>query len=93
MGTLKGLIDRGKAEEGYIEKASASGLDSKTDNRGDNNYTKYARDVSDAGLNGCQGQPWCCTFQFWLDLMEYGVEEALRHWNMSQDSYTGYNCF
>lgn len=93
MGTLKGLIDRGKAEEGYIEKASASSLDSKTDNRGDNNYTKYSRDVSDAGLNGCQGQPWCCTFQFWLDLMEYGKEESLKHWNMSQKEYVGYNCF
>lgn len=93
MGTLKGLIDRGMAEEGYIEKASNANLDSKTANRGSNNYTKYSRDVINWGLMGCQGQPWCCTFQFWLDAMEYGLEEALEHWNMTRSSYVGYNCF
>ena len=87
MGTLKGLIDRGIAEEGYIEKASNSGLESKTANKGSNNYTKYSRDINNWGLMGCQGQPWCCTFQFWLDAMEYGPEEALEHWNMTRGSY------
>lgn len=93
MGTLKGLIDRGISEEGYIEKASNSQLDSKTANRGDNNYTKYSRDVNAAGLMGCQAQPWCCTFQFWLEMQEFGVNKALEHWNMTKQTYVGYNCF
>lgn len=93
MGTLQGLIDRGKAEEGYIEKASDYDLDSKTENKGSNNYTKYSRDVNSWGLMGCQGQPWCCTFQFWLEGQEYGAGEALKHWYMDQDNYVGYNCF
>ena len=93
MGTLQGLIDRGKAEEGYIEKASDYDLDSKTENKGSNNYTKYSRDVNSWGLMGCQGQPWCCTFQFWLEGQEYGAGEALKHWYMDQGNYVGYNCF
>ena len=40
MGALKKLIERGIAEEGYIEKESDYDLDSKTGNQGDNNYTK-----------------------------------------------------
>ena len=93
MGTLNGMIQLGKSEEGYIEKASNSQLDSKTANRGSNNYTKYARDVNMAGLMGCQGQPWCCTFQFWLELQEFGLNTALSHWNMTKKNYVGYNCF
>ena len=93
MGTLKGLIKKGIAEEGYIEKESDYDLDSKTGNQGDNNYTKYSRDVNAWGLMGCQGQPWCCTFQFWLEGQEYGPDEALKHWNMGRGSYVGYNCF
>ena len=93
MSSLKGLIETGLVEEGYIEKASNANLDSKTANRGSANYTKYSRDVNSWGLMGCQGQPWCCTFQFWLEAQEYGVDEALKHWNMSRSSYVGYNCF
>lgn len=93
MGTLDGLIKLGISEEGYIEKNSNSNLDSKTENRGDKNYTKYSRDVNLAGLMGCQAQPWCCTFQFWLEMQEFGVEIALKHWNMTKNSYVGYNCF
>ena len=93
MGTLKGMIQLGKSEEGYIEKASNLQLDSKTANRGSNNYTKYARDVNMAGLMGCQAQPWCCTFQFWLEMQEFGLNTALSHWNMTKKNYVGYNCF
>ncbi len=93
MGTLENLIRKALSEEGYVEKQSNKDLDSKTANRGDKNYTKYARDVDAASLMGCQGQPWCCTFQFWLEIQEFGVEKALKHWNMSRSSYVGYNCF
>lgn len=93
MGTLNELIKRSLAEEGYIEKASKLQLDSKTGNKGDKNYTKYARDINAYGLMGCQGQPWCGTFQFWLELQEFGLEKALKHWNMTKQTYVGYNCF
>ena len=83
MGTLEGLLARFCEEDGYIEKASALGLDSKTANKGAGNYTKYSRDVNALGLMGCQGQPWCCTFQFALEAYEFGRDIALSHWNMT----------
>lgn len=93
MGTLNGLLKRAEAELGYIEKASNSNLDSKTGNKGTSNYTKYARDINALGLAGCQGQPWCITFQFWLEVQEFGLEKALEHWHMNKKTYVGYNCF
>lgn len=93
MGSVYGLLKRAYDEVGYIEKASSSSLDSKEANKGTANYTKYARDVNKAGLNGCQGQAWCATFQFWLEMQEFGVEEALTHFYMSNDNYCAYNCF
>lgn len=62
---------------GYLEKASNSNLDSKTGNAGYNNYTKYARDVNNMGLMGCQGQPWCAVYQFWINAKTKGKIEAL----------------
>ena len=93
MGTLNGLLKRAEAELGYIEKASNSNLDSKTGNKGTSNYTKYARDINSLGLAGCQGQPWCITFQFWLEVQEFGLDKALEHWHMNKKTYVGYNCF
>ena len=93
MGSLQGLINRAEAEIGYIEKASASNLDSKTGNKGTANYTKYARDINNLGLMGCQAQPWCGTFQFWLEVQEFGLDTALKHFHMTKSSYVGYNVF
>ena len=78
---------------GYIEKASDKDLDSKTGNKGTNNYTKFSRAVNLAGLMGCQAQPWCGTFQFWGDLKCWGKEAALKAWNMTAKTYCGYSCF
>ena len=93
MTILNDLIALVRNEEGYIEKASNSNLDSKTTNRGDKNYTKYSRDINNAGLIGCQAQPWCATFQFWLEMKTFGKEQALKNWNMTENTYCGYNCF
>lgn len=93
MATLNDLITIAKNEEGYIEKASNANLDSKTVNKGTNNYTKYSRDVNNVGLMGCQGQAWCATYQFWLELQTFGKEQALKNWNMTGNTYVGYNCF
>lgn len=70
----KNLLDE---QVGYLEKASNSNLDSKTGNAGYNNYTKYARDVNNMGLMGCQGQPWCAVYQFWINAKTKGKSEAL----------------
>lgn len=93
MANLNDLITLGRSEEGYIEKASLNNLDSKTGNRGSKNLTKYARDIEALGLMGCQGQAWCATFQFWLDVKTFGVDQALKLWNMTRSSYVGYSCF
>lgn len=93
MGSLEGLIATGKSFVGYIEKASNAYLDSLKDNRGSRNYTCFARDVNAAGLAGCQAQPWCATFQFALEMYEFGKAEALKHWCMTDRTYVGYNCF
>lgn len=62
---------------GYLEKKSLSDLDSQTGNAGFGNYTKYARDVDQWGLPGCQGQPWCAVYQFWLCVKIFGKDKAL----------------
>lgn len=91
--TVDKILELARIEEGYIEKASNSYLDSETANKGTNNYQKYSRDVNEAGLKGYQGQPWCITHQFWLDLKCFGKEAALKLWNMTPETYVGYNCF
>ncbi len=62
---------------GYLEKRSNANLDSKTGNAGYGNYTKYSRDVNNWGLMGCQGQPWCATYQFWICTKIFGKAKAL----------------
>ena len=66
--TAKELIKIAEAEVGYLEKKSNSNLDSKTGNAGYNNYTKYARDLYNAGYyNGNKnGYAWCDVFVDWL---------------------------
>lgn len=73
-GKAKKLLDD---QVGYLEKHSNSNLDSKTANAGYGNYTKYSRDVNDMGLMGCQGQPWCATYQFWNCAKIFGKAKAL----------------
>lgn len=87
------LLELAKAQIGYHEKAGAAGLDDPDANAGQNNYTKYSRDVDSWGLMGCQGQPWCCTYQFWLEAKTFGTEKALEHFCMTRQAYKGYHCF
>lgn len=46
-------------QEGYLEKASQSNLNSKTGNAGDKNYTKYG------AWYGANGNVWCAMFVAW----------------------------
>lgn len=61
-----------KAERGYMEKASNANLGSLTGNAGQNNYTKYWRDLDPS----FQGQPWCNAFVIWCMVQAYGVSGA-----------------
>ncbi len=75
------LLCTAAAEVGYHEKASVSGLDSKTGNPGGKNYTKYARDLDALGdvYNGKkQGHDWCDVFVDWCFLTTFGEELGMR---------------
>lgn len=66
------LISIARQEVGYLEKASNKDLDSKTDNAGSNNYTKYARDLYPT----LQGQAWCDMFVDWCFMQAFGKAVA-----------------
>lgn len=79
MNAINKLIQIAKNEVGYLEKASNSQLDSKTANAGENNYTKYWRDIKP----DYQGQPWCAAFVSWCMMIAFGLGTAkklLKHW-------------
>lgn len=68
-------------ELGYYEKSSNSNLDDKTANKGNANYTKYARDFDQkypSWYNGNKnGYAWCDMFVDWCFLTAFGYEKAL----------------
>lgn len=75
----KKVIDIALAEVGYLEKETTAQLDSKTGNAGDENYTKYARDLAELNFyNGRkQGAAWCDVFVDWCFVQAYGKAAAL----------------
>lgn len=81
MATVKELIKVAEAEVGYLEKESNKKLDSKTDNAGDENYTKYARDFDTKYpdfYNGKKnGFAWCDIFVDWCFVTAFGAAKAL----------------
>ena len=68
-------------EVGYLEKQTPEKLDDKLANPGQENYTKYARDMaSHLGFyrGSKQGYPWCDVFVDWCFVEAYGVQNARR---------------
>ena len=66
-----------RSEVGYLEKASAKNLESKTANAGKKNYTKYGRDMhSWIGAPYYDGYAWCDTFADWTLVSTVGVNKA-----------------
>lgn len=61
--TAEDVITVAKNEIGYVEKASNTGLESKTANPGKNNYTKYGAWI------GANGDFWCAAFACWCFYM------------------------
>lgn len=78
--TAENLVSIAAEEVGYLEKKTNSKLDSKTENAGSNNWTKYARDLKTAGYyNGNKnGYAWCDVFVDWCfyQLCDGNKEEA-----------------
>ncbi|MDD7412271.1 MAG: hypothetical protein SOU13_13050 [Eubacteriales bacterium] len=75
------VLSVAEAEVGYLEKASNKNLDGKTENVGDKNYTKYARDLDaiPGFYNGHkQGYAWCDVFVDWCFVTAYGRDAALK---------------
>ena len=68
--TVENLLKIAEAEVGYLEKKTNSNLNDKTANAGYNNWTKYARDLNNAGYyNGNKnGYAWCDCFVDWCFL-------------------------
>lgn len=60
--------------------------------KGDN-VQRFSDTVNAHGLPGCQGQAWCATYQFAIELETVGKEQALKNWNMTAANYCGYSCF
>lgn len=79
--TADAVIAVAAAQIGYKEKASNASLDSKTDNAGSANYTKYARDFDQKYPNWYNGKKngyaWCDMFVDWCFLTAFGYKKAL----------------
>lgn len=79
MATANEVIKIAREELGYFEKASNKNLDSKTENAGNNNYTKYARDLDNIKgfYNGKKnGYFWCACFVDWCFVKAFGTKRA-----------------
>lgn len=79
MSKLQDMIDLAYSQVGYREKKSNSQLDDFTANAGAGNWTKYGRDLAEAGFFGGKnknGYEWCTSFVTWLAYKVYGTREA-----------------
>lgn len=73
------LLAVATAEIGYLEKKTNAQLDHPTANAGDNNWTKYARDLDALGLyiGKKNGYAWCDMFVDWCFVTAFGLDVAL----------------
>lgn len=80
MRTAQELVKIAESQLGYHEKASNADLDDATKNSGSANWTKYARDLANAGYyNGNKnGYAWCDVFVDWCfwTLCDHNRKEA-----------------
>ena len=92
--TASKLLAIARAEIGYLEKETNANLDSKTANAGDNNYTKYARDLYNAGYYQAskQGLAWCEMFNDWCHYMASGKDAKQAQEIIYQTDLYGAGC-
>lgn len=74
------VLDIALNEVGYLEKETYDQLDEKTANAGDENYTKYQRDLAKLSyFNGSKkGIAWCAVFVCWCFVQAFGKAAALK---------------
>lgn len=72
MDNVNKVLQIAQNELGYLEKNNENCLDSKTENTGGGNYTKYWRDL----YPSYQKQPWCNAFVIWCFVKAFGIEKA-----------------
>ena len=92
--TASRVIEIATAEVGYLEKKSNSQLDSKTANAGSKNYTKYARDLANAGSYQAskQGYAWCDVFVDWCHWIASGKDAKEAQNAICQTGLYGASC-
>lgn len=92
--TASKVIEIATAEVGYLEKKSNSQLDNKTANAGNKNYTKYSRDLANAGYyNGNkQGFAWCDVFVDWCHWIASGKDDETAQNVIYQSGPYGAGC-
>lgn len=92
--TAKRLLEIAAAEIGYKEKETNSQLDNPTANAGDDNYTKYARDLHAAGYYQAskQGFAWCDMFVDWCFLQLCNGDPVLAQKLICQSGPYGAGC-
>ena len=78
MTDVEKVISIALGEVGYREKATNASLDLATANAGTKNWTKYARDLWQAGYyNGNKnGYEWCDVFVDWVFFRAFGKTEG-----------------
>ena len=74
------VVEIALSQVGYQEKESNEHLDHDTENAGDENFTKYARDLDGLKFyNGSKnGFAWCDVFVDWCFVTAFGEREALK---------------
>lgn len=92
--TASKLLSIARAEIGYLEKETKANLDSKTGNAGDENFTKYARDLHAAGYYQANknGYEWCEVFNDWCHYMASGKNAKLAQDVIYQTGLYGAGC-
>lgn len=92
--TASKLLSIARAEIGYLEKETKANLDSKTGNAGDENFTKYARDLHAAGYYQANknGYEWCEVFNDWCHYMASGKNAKLAQEIICQTGLYGAGC-
>lgn len=88
------LLQTALGEAGYLEKRSSDMLNEKTANAGAGNYTKYARDLHQAGYyNGSkQGVSWCSVFVDWCHYVTSGKQREMAQQITCQTGVYGASC-
>lgn len=87
--TVDKVIKIAAAEVGYLEKKSNRNLDSKVENAGSNNYTKYGRDMHRLCPSVMDfPAAWCDAFVDWCFYRAYGAAAAKKLLCGSFNDYT-----